>query len=182
MSVASDEDDRTLVERVIRSKDERAFSVLYDRYTTRMYRMALALCGGDSFTAEDIVHDAWTAAVPRLGHFRWQSKLLSWLLGFVVNIARSHMRAIVPGASELVDAPVDDRELQGTFDRLDLTRALSTLALGYREVLVLHDIEGFTHEEISEMLGISVGGSKSQLSRARATMRRLLIEPGVPHA
>ena len=170
------EDDRQLVERVITRADERAFGALYDRHTTYLYRLALRLTGGDETEASDVVHDAWVRATQRLASFKWQSQLRTWLAGFVVNVARERARA----ESDAVDldtvAVNDDASLPGGVERMDLERALSALAPGFRQVLVLHDIEGYTHEEIGQLLGIEPGTSKSQLSRARAAMRRLLAD------
>jgi RNA polymerase sigma-70 factor (ECF subfamily) len=172
-----EEDDRRLVDRVIRQRDERAFGALYDRHTTYLYRLALRLTGGDELEANDLVHDAWVRATERLSTFQWKAQLRTWLAGFVINAARERRRA------EPDDVPLDavivaDSEppLAGGFDRVDLERALSALAPGFRQVLVLHDVEGYTHEEIGRLLGIEPGTSKSQLSRARAAMRRLLGE------
>ena len=166
--------DRALVARVIGDRDERAFAALYDRHTPALSRLARRLLGGDEAAAEDVVHDAWVSAVPRLAAFEWRATLSTWLSGFVINHARSRQRA---GAREIEiadDHAGDDGALTGTHDRLDLERALAMLPHGYREVLVLHDVDGFTHEEIARALDVSPGTSRSQLSRARIAMRRLL--------
>lgn len=169
------DDDRWLIERLATARDQRAFSMLYERHTTQLYRLALRLTAGDAAAAADIVHDAWVAAVPRLTEFQWRSSLGTWLSGFVVNMARARFR------EERRDVDIDDHmlatddsELTGVFARVDIERALAALPSGYRAVLVLHDVQGHTHDEVAGMLGISAGGSKSQLSRARAAMRRLL--------
>lgn len=170
------EDDRQLVERVITRRDERAFGALYDRHTTYLYRLALRLTGGDETEASDVVHDAWVRATQRLATFKWRAQLRTWLAGFVVNVARERMRA-EPDDLGFDPVVVDDNPpLPGGVDRMDLQRALSALAPGFRQVLVLHDIEGYTHEDIGQLLGIEPGTSKSQLSRARAAMRRLLAD------
>jgi RNA polymerase sigma-70 factor, ECF subfamily len=173
---ANEEGDRRLVDRVIQRGDQRAFGALYDRHTTYLYRLALRLTGGNQADASDVVHDAWVRATQRLATFHWKAQLRTWLAGFVINVAREHRRV---GADEV---PLDDDIVgseavpTGDFERVDLERALSALAPGFRQVLVLHDVEGYTHEEIADLLGIEPGTSKSQLSRARATMRRLLGE------
>ena len=167
------DDDRHLVGRVIR-RDERAFSALYDRHTPYLYRLALRLTGGDEAGASDIVHDAWVRAVERLARFEWRAQLRTWLAGFVINVARERVRAEDEHLSLDVSVAEDEPALPGAIERVDLERALSALAPGFRQVLVLHDIEGYKHEEIARLLGIEPGTSKSQLSRARAAMRRLL--------
>ena len=173
---AEQDDDRRLVDRVIRRRDQQAFGALYDRHTTYLYRLALRLTGGNEADANDIVHEAWVRATSRLPAFQWTSQLRTWLAGFVVNADRERRRAVSD------DVPLDDDvvgsepSLAGGFERVDLERALAALAPGFRQVLVLHDVEGYTHEEIGHLLGIEPGTSKSQLSRARAAMRRLLGE------
>lgn len=157
--------------------DERAFAALYDRHTPAMYGLGLRLAGGDARDAEDIVHEAWMRAAERLGEFAGRSTLRTWLCGFVVNCWREHVRARGDREwplDEVAEAGTDDGELTGTLDRLELERGLRALAPGYREVLVLHDVEGYSHEEIAELRGVAVGTSKSQLARARRALRRML--------
>ncbi|MGH8721729.1 MAG: RNA polymerase sigma factor [Burkholderiales bacterium] len=170
-------DDRALVNAALARGDEGAFSALYARHTPALYGLALRLTGGDHADAQDVVHDAWVRAVERLGEFEWRSALRTWLSGFVVRRWRELARARRREASvPLADAPVgvDDRKLQGTFDRVLLEQAVAGLAPGYREVLVLHDVHGYTHEEIGALLGIEAGTSKSQLARARSALRAAL--------
>jgi RNA polymerase sigma-70 factor (ECF subfamily) len=134
--------------------------------------LALRLVAGDGALAEDVVHDAWLAAVRRLPSFEWRSALRTWLAGFVVNCARAllrHRDDEVPAGA--VAADIEPPDIPA---RVDLERALARLAPRYREVLVLHDVEGYTHEDIAGMLGIEPGTSRSQLVRARAAARRLL--------
>lgn len=155
-----------------------------------LYRVARRALGGDATLAEDVVQDAWIRAVGRLADFRADSTFRTWLVGFVVRIAREQLRdarkevdladADRRGAMGPIDVAVatDDARLTGTFARVDLERAIATLAPGFREVLWLHDVEGFTHEEIAQSLGIVPGTSKSQLARARHAMRRALTAGG----
>jgi len=166
--------ERRLVARLIRRRDRRAFGILYERHTPYLYRLALRLSAGDSPSAEDAVHDAWFRAVPRLPGFAWRSSLRTWLAGFVVNAIRERSRAEPESLPSAPVLPADDLPLAATCDRVDLERALATLPVGFREILVLHDVEGYTHEEIAALRGIEPGTSKSQLSRARAAMRRAL--------
>jgi RNA polymerase sigma-70 factor (ECF subfamily) len=169
------DDDRALVGRVVAGRDHSAFGALYDRHGTYLYRLALRLLGGDEAAAEDAAHDAWVRAYVRLPDFQWRSELRTWLAGFVVNAARERQRAVA--TLDLDDSiAADDSALTGLYDRLDLTKALAALPSGFREVLILHDAEGYTHDDIAALLGIATGTSKSQLSRARAAMRRLLRE------
>jgi RNA polymerase sigma-70 factor (ECF subfamily) len=167
-----DRDDRELAERVARLGDDRAFSELYDRHTPYLYGLALRLGGGDEALAAEMVHDAWVLATGRLAEFRWQSALRTWLAGFVVTRFREHWRqAPEPTLDSGAEVRTDDRLLATTWERVDLERAIAALPPGYREVLVLHDIEGYTHVEIGDLLGLDAGTSKSQLSRARSALR-----------
>jgi len=169
----ADDLDRALAARLARG-DQAAFGALYDRHTTYLYRFALRLTAGDSAAAEDLVHDAWVLGVERLASFQWRSSLRTWLAAFVVNGARTRWR------DDARVLPIDDTHvggdapLRGRLERIDLQRALAALAPGFRMVLILHDAEGYTHEEIGRLLDIDAGTSKSQLSRARAAMRRAL--------
>jgi RNA polymerase sigma-70 factor, ECF subfamily len=174
------DDDRQLVAAVVTGGDERAFARLYDRHTPALYRLALRLTGGSEPEAEEITHDAWVRAVERLPTFEWRAALRTWLCAFVVRRWRERDRMEVPNAQPLEDlAPgADDATLRGTYDRLDLERAIAGLAAGFRQVFVLHDVEGYTHHEIADLLGIDPGTSKSQLFRARRALRQALEPPG----
>lgn len=131
--------------------------------------------------AADVVQDAWVRATSTLSRFAWRSSLRTWLTAIVLNCCREQWSARGETLSVPEDTPATgpDPDL-----RLDLEQALTSLAPGYRAVVVLHDIEGFTHEEIAARLGIEPGTSKSQLSRARRALReRLSLQPeATPHA
>ncbi len=166
--------DQALVDRFIARGDEEAFRLLFRRHTPRLYAMVLRLSGGRTDEAEDIVQVTWLRAARHLGRFEWRSSLATWLTGIAINCAREARRR--PSREW---APVETLErlpapLISAGDRLDLERAIATLPDGYREVLVLHDVEGMTHEEIASALGIAAGTSKSQLFHARRTLRRWL--------
>jgi RNA polymerase sigma-70 factor (ECF subfamily) len=170
-------DDRALVTAVIQRGDEHAFAALYTRHTPALYGLALRLTGGQHADAEDVVHEAWVRAVERFAEFEWRSALPTWLCGFVVRRWRELTRQRSYGDEIRIDdagLSADDRKLVGTFDRLVLEQVVAGLAAGYREVLVLHDVYGYTHDEIGTMLGIQAGTSKSQLARARRALRTAL--------
>lgn len=154
----------------MRRGDQQAFGALYDRHTPYLYRLALRLMGGDAAAAADLVHDAWIAAAPRFGSFAWASALRTWLAGFVVNLARREWRdsAQPVGFHAALEEPAFDSALLA---RIDVERGLAALPVGARQVLVLHDLEGWTHAQIAEQLAVDVGTSKSQLSRARGLLR-----------
>jgi len=130
--------------------------------------------GGVEADAEDVVQDAWVRAVRALPRFRWDSAFRTWLVGIGLNRARELLRTRTRREALLErENPVrSDRPHDA--QRLDLERAIQSLPDGYRTVLLLHDLEGFTHPEISDRLDIAVGTSRSQLHHARRAMRRLL--------
>jgi RNA polymerase sigma-70 factor (ECF subfamily) len=143
-----------------------------------LFRLARRLLDGDAARAEDAVQESWVRAVERIGEYRGDSAFRTWLAGFVVRIAREQLRPARLERDLDADPGADDVRLTGTFARVDLERAIAALAPGFREVLWMHDVEGFTHEEIAQALGIVPGTSKSQLARARQAMRRALTAGG----
>lgn len=164
-------DDRTLVERYLRERSEGAFRSLYRAHTPYLHCLALRLAGGRADEAEEAVQEAWIRAVQRLEGFAGRSRLRTWLAGFVVNCCRELRRRRPATDSsprpEPVQAPVDGA-------RLDVERLLAALPDGQREVLVLFELEGYTHDEIATALAIAPGTSKSRLFEARRTLRRRL--------
>ena len=165
--------DQALVVQYLARRDEAAFLAIYRRHTAALLGLATRLCGGERRDAEDIVQETWVRAAAGLPSFRWQSSLRTWLSGFVVNgwreLMRSRYREVLWGQ------PSEAASSAGTGEEaVDLERAVARLPHGFRTVLLLHDVEGFTHEEIGRMLEIDPGTSKSQLARARQAMRRCL--------
>ena len=156
--------------------DEASFRSLYRAHTPALYRLALRMLDGSEADAEEAVQAAWIRAVEGLRSFRWESSLRTWLTGIILNCCREARRrgfrereavgAFPPPPREPPPPPGDAR--------VDLGRAVAGLPDGYREVLVLHDVEGLTHEEIAAALGIEIGTSKSQLHRARQALRARL--------
>ncbi len=168
--------DRSLVESFLNDRCERAFRALYQRHTPVLYRVALRMSAGRRRDAEDIVQTTWIRAAERLSGFRWESALPSWLTGIALNCCREAIRRRARDDGDTLDGldgPVSPAR-NGSLGRIDLERAISRLPAGYREVLILHDIEGYTHAEIGSLLGIETGTSKSQLSRARRAVRTWL--------
>jgi RNA polymerase sigma-70 factor, ECF subfamily len=169
------DDERRLVARVLRDRDERAFRELYRRHTPALYLLALRLLGSRASHAEDVVQDVWVRAVRNLHAFSWSSTLRTWLGGIVVNCCREMARS---GAREeravMAWASAPSGEAAWTPETLALEDAIAGLPDGQREVLVLHDIYGYTHKELADVLGIAVGTSKSQLHDARRAVRAAL--------
>src|SRR5687768_1459196 len=165
--------DRALVEAMLSSGDEAAFRELYARYTPRLYRIVINLLDGQEQEAEDVVQETWLRAATALERFRWGSSLSTWLSAIAINRAREVLRSRkrwtggVP-VEDLPSAPVSVSE------RIDLERAVSGLAAGYRSIYEMFDVQGYSHEEIATRLGIAPGTSKSQLFHARRSLRAFL--------
>ncbi len=177
-------DDRALAEALLSRGEERAFRELYRRHTPAMYQVVLRLLGGSEPDAQDVVQETWVRASLKLGDFRWESSLRTWLTGIAINRARELLRKRSRRPLVLLEeVPEPAVPPPPHLDRVDLERAIASLPDGSRMVLVLHDIEGFTHEEIGHRLGISPGTSKSQLFAARRALRaRLTRRQESPHA
>jgi RNA polymerase sigma factor (sigma-70 family) len=158
--------------------NEQAFRLLYRRHTPRLRHLLLRLLGEPRADAEDAVQETWMRAVAGLPRFRGDSAFGTWLVGIGVRTAgealrRRYRRRESGDPEELaIAAPA-----AGAGERIDLERALAALPDRHRAVLVLHDVEGFTHEEIAARLGIPAGTSKAWLFRARRAVRAMLGDP-----
>jgi RNA polymerase sigma-70 factor (ECF subfamily) len=167
-------DDAWLVD-ACRQGDRRAMEALYHRFKRRVYSLAHRIAGPND--AEEVAQEAFIRIYRGIAKFRGESALDTWIYRLAVNAALSHVErrpARAEGEEALAqiaaaDGPQRDPRLQ---ERLE--RALVALPAGYRAVLVLHDVEGLSHEEIGEILGCRTGTSKSQLHKARGKMRELL--------
>lgn len=159
-----------------------AFEALYRRHGRRVYAVVLRLNGGNAARAEDMVQETFIRVWQALPGFRFQSAFSTWLHRLAVNTAlmelrtRSGAQALETDAAALEWQAEADTAGMHTRERLDLERAISTLPERARAVLVLHDIEGWKHGEISIELGMAVGSSKAQLHRARNLLRQRLGE------
>ena len=153
---------------------EAAFRELFRRHTPHLLQFVSRVLGASAADAEDVVQDTWLRAYPALVTFRSESSFSTWLCSVGLRAALDSMRR---GRRHIAETLFDDdsaTELPPAEDRMDIESAISKLAPGYRMVLVLHDVEGFTHEEIGLQLGIAPGTSKAQLFKARRVMRALL--------
>ena len=164
---------------LVLSGDEAAFRQLYRRHTPRLMALVLRFLGGNEADAEDVVQEAWVRAAERLDQFRWEAAFASWLSSIALNRAREQLRR--HGRRNEVEWPEGGGPEEPPavaplpfVDTADLERAIAGLPTGYRTVLVLHDVEGYRHEEIADLLGVSVGTSKSQLFHARRAVRTQL--------
>jgi RNA polymerase sigma-70 factor, ECF subfamily len=156
--------------------EARAIRTLYDRYAPRVYAVVRRIAGDDDL-AQDYAQEAWIRAIRALPTFRGDARFSTWLHRIAVNAALQALRKSETRRKR--EAPIPDQIpiAPNGGDALlqkQLERALDTLPEGMRRVLMLHDVEGFTHEEIGDSLGVTSGTSKSQLFKARAKMRDLL--------
>lgn len=157
--------------------DEAAAATLYDEHAS-LVRGMIARRVPDAALVEDLCQEAWLRAFRALPGFRGEAAFSTWLHSIVRNvlISWSRRKNLVHFHSELAEdaarTAADPTEL-----RLDLQRALRDLPDGMRRVLLLHDVEGWTHQEIADTLGVAEGTSKSQLFKARAKLRTALREP-----
>ena len=165
--------DRELLEAFARDRKESLFRELYRRHSPQLYRVALRLLGGSAAEAEEVVHDVWLRACRGLAEFQGRSSVGTWLTGIALNRCREIARRRRSDQGPSIRSEVTE---QRGAERLAIVEALGLLADGYREVLLLHDVEGFSHEEIGEILGVASGTSKSQLFSARRALRALLGE------
>jgi RNA polymerase sigma factor (sigma-70 family) len=145
--------DSQLVQ-AVRDRSERAFVLLYRRHTPRALQVAWRILGGLDQDAEDAVQEAWMRAVSSLARWRAGGSFGAWFNGITAHVALDMVRRNGRWAEGDVDVEAAREPLD---DRLDIERAIQALAPGYRAVLVLHDVEGFTHEEIGEALDITAG-------------------------
>src|SRR5262245_56041567 len=171
----TDTTDGELIGRFVRRRDERAFSQLYAQHTPAVYGLIRRLVGPAADVADDILQDTWLRAAAALPSFRGESAFRTWLTGIALNCYRERrrrsMRETESGTARPDIDSMDARAARSGGPILDVADVLDALGDQHREVLVLHDVEGYTHEEIADALGIEVGTSKSRLSRARELFR-----------
>lgn len=183
--MASAAHERALVSRS-RGGDEAAFGELFDTHKRRVYSLCLRITGSEA-DAEELTQDTFLRVFRKIDSFRGQSTFYTWLHRLAINQVLMHLRKKrlqsisleeVSRSSEqhrgTWEYSQDDRQLTGTTDRIALNKAAADLPCGYRTAFVLHDVEGYQHHEIARMLNWSVGASKSQLHKARRSLRALL--------
>jgi len=163
-----------------RSGDRSGFEQLYRRHRNRIYALMWRMCGTDKSLAEDLLQESFIRAWQKLDSFRGDSSFLTWLHRLSINVALSDRRIRLRRAQR--EAPLDEaaeRAATGARDVVaglnqDLEKAIARLPERARTVLILYDIEGYRHKEISELTGMAVGSSKAQLHRARKLVRKEL--------
>jgi RNA polymerase sigma-70 factor (ECF subfamily) len=171
--------------------DRTVFEFLYRLHSRRVYAVCLRMVGNTA-EAEDLTQEAFLLLLRKIHTFRGESAFSTWLHRLAVNVVLMRLRRKSPPTDSLEAALDPDDEtasphpssimgapdllLQGSLDRINLERCIKQLPVGYRTIFVLHDIQGYEHHEIAEILGRSVGVSKSQLHKARMRLRELLHE------
>jgi len=166
--------------------DGAAFQTLYEMHKRRVYSICLRMVNNTA-EAEDLTQEAFLQLFRKIATFRGESAFTTWLHRMSVNVVLMKLRKkSLPEVSleetldpQQEDGPKrdvgkrDDR-LTGSIDRVTLERAIAELPAGYRRIFVLHDVDGYEHNEIADMIGCSIGNSKSQLHKARMKLRELL--------
>jgi RNA polymerase sigma-70 factor (ECF subfamily) len=199
MQVSSDpavtarlDSDLELVKRVQQGESD-AFAALFYAHKARIYSVCLRMTNNTA-EAEDLTQDAFFQVFRKLATFRGDAALSTWLYRIAVNTVLMHFRRKSLRQISL-DEPCNqdaklvrreygkaDQRLAGSVDRIALSRAIQELPDGYRTIFLLHEVEGFEHQEIAELLDCSVGNSKSQLHKAKLRIRQLLGYPKLAEA
>jgi RNA polymerase sigma-70 factor (ECF subfamily) len=170
--------------------DMDAFEKVYRRYNQRVYSHCLRMVR-NSADAEDLTQEVFIQLFRKINTFRGDSSFTTWLHRLTVNQVLMHLRKpIVKTEKTTEDGATPIRIVRGTenpsrmaqIDRIALDHAIAELPPGYRMVFILHDIEGYDHEEIGKILGCAVGTSKSQLHKARLRLRQFLTTRKTTHA
>jgi len=175
--------------------DAAAFEFLYQLHSRRVYALCLRMVSNPP-DAEDLAQEAFLQLFRKIGTFRGESAFSTWLHRMTVNVVLMRLRKKSLPAISLEETTEPDEEtggprkdvgaadlrLSGAVDRVNLERSIERLPPGYKTVFVLHDVQGYEHNEIAEMMGCSVGNSKSQLHKARTRLRELLQEEQREHA
>ena len=165
--------------------DAQAFEVLYNLHKRRVYSLCLRMTA-NAAEAEDLTQEAFLQLYRKIATFRGESAFSTWLHRMAVNVVLMRLRKkglpVVPLEETIEteeEAPKkelggEDAKLAGSIERLHLERAIERLPPGYRTIFVLHDVEGYEHNEIAGIVGCSIGNSKSQLHKARLKLRDFL--------
>ena len=162
--------------------DSHAFEQIYRRHFRRVYALSLRMVA-DPTLAEDLTQEVFVNLFTKIGSFRGDSQFTTWLHRMTVNQVLMYFRKASTRSEKTTDegeTPIqivrgtEDPNRMPVVDRISMENAIKQLPLGYRTVFVLHDVEGYDHEEIAQMLEISQGTSKSQLHKARLKLRGLI--------
>jgi len=163
--------------RLAQAGDARAFERVYRLTIGPIHALVLRLVGWDQARADDLTQEVYVRAWQRLASFRFEAKFSTWLHRLALNYVLSALRGAAIPSVELNEQIADDLALDQVrreCDRIDLEKLIARLPPRARTVLVLHEIEGLSHEEIAAASGMAVGSSKAQLHRARALLKRMV--------
>jgi RNA polymerase sigma-70 factor (ECF subfamily) len=175
------EDKAAALERIRRAQsgDVDAFELLYRAHSPRIYALCLRLKAGDKSDATELLQDVFIKAWRRLDTFRGDSAFVSWLHRLAVNTMLENARSDQRRTARVL--PMEDTsrltgaaKSSGIESRMDLESAIASLPKGARIAFVLHDVEGYQHQEIAEQLSVTIGTVKAQLHRARRLLRERL--------
>lgn len=175
--------------RLAQQGDAGAFERLYQLHNRRVYSLCLRMVSNTA-EAEDLTQEAFLQLFRKIATFRGESAFSTWLHRLAVNVVLMKLRRKSGTETSLEQVTEPDEEsgsprrdfggpdirLSGSIDRVNLQRAVDQLPPGYKAVFVLHDVQGYEHNEIAEIMGCSIGNSKSQLHKARMRLRGLLHE------
>jgi RNA polymerase sigma-70 factor (ECF subfamily) len=166
--------------------DSLAFETLYNLHKRRVYAICLRMVGNPA-EAEDLAQEAFLQLFRKISTFRGESAFSTWLHRLTVNVVLMHLRKKGIDEISLDQEPEEDAQetpkkqyggedihLVGAVDRVTLEKSIAELPTGYRTIFVLHDVEGYEHNEIADLIGCSIGNSKSQLHKARMKLRSIL--------
>lgn len=173
--------------RLAQQGDASAFERIYRLHSRRVYALCLRMVGNPA-QAEDFTQDAFLQLFRKIGTFRGESAFSTWLHRLAVNVVLMRLRKKSLSESSLEETTDPDDEssgpkrdfggpdlrLSGSLDRVNLERAIEQLPPGYKSIFVLHDVQGYEHNEIAAIMKCSIGNSKSQLHKARMRLRGLL--------
>jgi RNA polymerase sigma-70 factor (ECF subfamily) len=167
------------------SGDRRAFERLYRTHVNRVYSVCVRMSGSRT-RGEELTQDVFVRAWEKLHLFRGESAFSTWLHRLAVNVVLNARKTEGRERSRMAANDEDENDANEWHERvghaplhaerMDLEAAIATLPPGARRVFVLHDVEGYKHEEIAELLGVTSGGSKAQLHRARLLLREALLK------
>ena len=169
--------------------DADAFERIYGLHSRRVYALCLRMVGNTA-EAEDLTQEAFLQLFRKIGTFRGESAFSTWLHRLSVNVVLMRLRKKTLALTSLEETTEPDEEtggprkdfggpdvrLSGSVDRVNLERAVQQLPPGYKSIFVLHDVQGYEHNEIATIMNCSIGNSKSQLHKARMRLRGLLQE------
>jgi RNA polymerase sigma-70 factor (ECF subfamily) len=169
--------------------DADAFERIYGLHSRRVYALCLRMVGNTA-EAEDLTQEVFLQLFRKVGTFRGESAFSTWLHRLAVNVVLMRLRKKTLAETSLEETTEPDEDtggprkdfggpdlrLSGSIDRVNLERAVERLPPGYRSVFVLHDVQGYEHNEIAVIMNCSIGNSKSQLHKARMRLRELLQE------